>query len=212
MPRFLFAQYLNETDLECISIVPQIPPLDGQIPMPYYPTGNDGDPTYPEHPDWAAVNENGWYNQACLSLIRDLIKSTSINVDSDRIYYTGLSYGGKACWEFLKSAPELFAGALCCAGWPIGYAYSNPDPDLLDELAVEVAIYKDMPVWIFVGGADAMRYGSIAVYNEIISQGGTAYYTEYPGVDHVGSCTRTWSNSISTHWLFQQSIIFRQEN
>ena len=50
-----------------------------------------------------------------------------------------------------------------------------------------------------------MRFGSVAVYDEIILQGGTAFYTEFPGVSHVSSAYPTWSNIDHIDWLFQQS-------
>ena len=36
-----------------------------------------------------------------------------IPIDPNRLYFAGFSYGGKACWEFLKAAPDLFAAAMC---------------------------------------------------------------------------------------------------
>jgi parallel beta-helix repeat protein len=206
LSRYLFTDYLDNPNMESISIVPQIPPFDGNIPEPYYPTGSQGEPVSPEHPDWPAVNENGWYNQACLGLIYDLITSSNVSADPDRVYFTGFSYGGKACWEFLKSDSDLFAGAMSCGGWPIGRAYSNPLPDLYDALVLEVERYVQVPVSIFVGGQDNMRYGSHAVHEEITFQGGDSTLTIFDGVTHNGSGVRTYSNSTYVQWLFEQNL------
>ena len=213
LARYLFTHHLNNTNLECISIVPQIPDEDDlTIPAPYYPNGSLGAKTSPEHPDRPMVNENGWYNQACLALINNLIENNAVKIDPDRVYFTGFSYGGKACWEFLKSDPELFAGALCCAGWPIGAAYSNPVPSLSVELAIEVDRYKHIPTWIFAGYGDPMKLGSLAVYEEITFQGGTSINTVFGSdqqnpIDHVSSAELTWNNSDhNIEWLFEQSL------
>ncbi len=68
----LFTQYYHDEELECFSLVPQIPRSD-TIPAPYFPKGEMGKPTT-GHPDWPMVNENGWYVQATLALIQKLLE------------------------------------------------------------------------------------------------------------------------------------------
>ena len=48
-------------------------------------------------------------------LIDDMITRYP-NIDGDRIYVTGLSSGGIACWEAIAKYPERFAGAVPIAG------------------------------------------------------------------------------------------------
>ena len=200
----LFVNYLDEKEFECISIVPQIPSGKG-VPKPYWPRGPLGKPTALYHPDWPAVNENGWYTQAAIALIKDLAADKGLGVDPDRIYFTGFSYGGKACWEFLRAGRELFAGAICGAGWPIGRVFSNPTGALQARLKLEVSRIKHIPVSVFAGQEDPMRYGSKAVHTEIAAQGGKSSYVEFPKTGHVATAGSIWRNRKYIGWLFKQN-------
>jgi hypothetical protein len=82
--RKMFTNYYDNTSYECFSLVTQIPPVKN-VPAPYYPKGNLGAPTR-YHPGWPAVNENGWYTQATLALIRELTASDRVNIDRNRIH------------------------------------------------------------------------------------------------------------------------------
>ncbi len=203
LARHLFTKYYDKPEFACFSLVPQIPPA-AAIPAPYHPAGAKGAPTQ-WHPDWPAVNSDGWFTQASLALIRQLIADPRLNIDADRVYYTGFSYGGKACWEFLKADPHLFAAALCGSGWPVGRAYSTPTGPMLGQLTREVDRYKDVPVWIFAGGADPMRYGSKVVHELILAAGGESTYTEFPKTKHISAAGKIWGASKHIAWLFQQS-------
>ena len=200
----LFTIYYQDPELACFSVVPQIPP-DKAIPAPYWPRGDRGKPTPIYHPAQAAVNENGWYTQASLALIRSLIADAKINVDPNRVYFTGFSYGGKACWEFLKAGPDVFAGAISAAGWAIGRPYSKPRGPMLDRLKLEVKRYKHVPVHVIVGAKDKMRFSSRAVHEEILAQGGKSTYVEIPKANHVASAAGAWNNRKHLEWLFRQT-------
>jgi hypothetical protein len=201
--RYLFLNHYLNPRLECYSIVPQIPP-DNVVPAPYYPAGEMGKPT-PFHPDWPTVNENGYYNRAVLGLVQSLLADKSLRIDPDRVYVVGFSYGGKACWEFLKSGRNVFAGAMCGAGWPIGPARSEPSGAMMPRLRQEVQRYRHIPVHIFVGNLDPMKFGSRAVYGEILAQGGTAFYTEFPNTDHPNASYKAWGDAKNVLWLFEQN-------
>lgn len=201
--RYLFTNYFHDKELACFSLVTQIPPAKA-IPAPYWPAGVRGRPTA-YHPDWDAVNENGWYVQATLALIDKLKDADGLNIDPDRIYYTGFSYGGKACWEFLRAGREVFAGAICGGGWPIGRVFSDPVGPFLERLKLEVQRHKHVPVLIFVGSKDPMRFGSLAVHEQILAAGGKSTYVEFANVDHVPSASRGWGNRKHIAWLFEQN-------
>jgi len=204
LARHLFIRYYHDKELECFSLVPQILPSNA-IPGPYWPKGDRGAPTRSYHPDWPAVNENGWYVQATLALIRSLVADRRLGIDLDRVYFTGFSYGGKACWEFLKADREMFAAAMAGGGWPIGRARSEPRGMTLARLKLEVRRYKHVPVLAFAGGDDGMRHGSSAVCREIRAQGGKSTYLEFPGVSHVSSASKGWGNRGNIAWLFEQN-------
>ena len=209
LARYLFTQYYFDDGLECFSLVPQIPSGSAN-PEAYWPSGEKGAPTRPDHPDWPAVNENGWYVQATLSLIRTLTAGKAFNIDPDRVYCTGFSYGGKAVWELLKAGPDVFAAGIAGGGWAIGPAYSEPKGELATGLAREVARYKHVPVRVFAGGKDPMRLGSSAVHKEILRQGGKSEYEEFPDTEHIPSAGKAWGNRKNVEWLFKQDRKDRQ--
>jgi len=202
--RFLFTRYWLDDELACFSLVPQIPAAE-TIPKDYFPHGPKGKPTPIYHPDWSAVNENGWYTQASLALVASLIEDERFSIDPDRVYMTGFSYGGKAVWEFLKAGRDVFAAGACGAGWPIGYAHSRPAGRVLDRLKLEARRYRHIPVHIFVGEMDPMRYGSSAVDKEIRAQGGKSTYVEFPKTSHVRTAGKAWGNRKYVKWLFEQN-------
>ncbi len=202
--RYLFTQYYYDEEFACFSLVPQIPPPEA-IPALYHPKGRLGKPTPIYHPGWPIVNESGWYSQATLALIRSLIEDKALNIDPERVYYTGFSYGGKACWEFLKAGRGLFAAAMSGGGWPIGPVGAKPAGKLLERLGLEVQRYKHIPVFIFAGELDPMRFGSRAVHQEILAQGGKSTFVEFPKTKHVASALKAWSDRKRVAWLFKQN-------
>ncbi|MBN2211933.1 MAG: hypothetical protein JW709_11105 [Sedimentisphaerales bacterium] len=200
--RYLYISYFNNDKFACYSLAPQMRPQT-DIPAPYWPQGDLGKPT-PEHPDWPLPNAEGWYTQATLALIETLINDPAYQIDPDRVYYTGFSYGGKACWEFLKAAPDRFAGALCVAGWAIGSVLSKPTDALKETLRQEATAYRHVPIRIFAGEKDAMRHGSQVAYEVLKQLGADCEYTEFPGADHLGITGRVWTNTKTMEWLFEQ--------
>ena len=110
-----------------------------------------------------------------------------------------------ACAQYLKAGREVFAAGMSGAGWPIGTARSTPTGQLLARLKLEVARYRHIPVHVLVGGGDAMKYGSKAVHQEILAQGGKSTYVEFPGTKHVESSAKAWGNPKHIEWLFAQS-------
>jgi predicted peptidase len=84
----------------------------------------------------------GW--QLCkddlLAMLDTVLKS--FRTDPDRVYLTGLSYGGYGAWDMATTYPDRWAAvAPICGGANLG---------LVRKLA-EV----QMPLWIFQGGRDA---------------------------------------------------------
>ncbi|MCF7954835.1 MAG: hypothetical protein K9M75_03435 [Phycisphaerae bacterium] len=199
LARYLYTQYFFNNEVECFSLVPQIPNMD-DIPEPYWPKGHKGVQTM-FHPDWPAVNADGWFAQASIKLIKELAVNPNVSIDPERIYMTGYSYGGKACWEFLKTDPDMFAAAASGGGWPIGKAYSEPKGAFLTQLKQEVAIYKGVPVLIFAGSNDKMRLGSAAVNKEILAQGGKTRFIVYERAGHIPAAGKGWSDIENIRWL-----------
>ena len=132
--------------------------------------------------------EATWPMQLAISLIGQIIKDNQ--VDTKRVYVTGLSMGGFATWEILQRKGELFAAAMpVCGGGDVDYAKQ----------------LTNIPLWVFHGAIDntvpvCRSRDMVAAIKEA---GGNPKYTEYPGVDH-GAWTPTYSNPEVWDWLFQQ--------
>lgn len=130
-----------------------------------------------------------WNTDHLLQLIRTTIKER--NIDSDRVYLTGLSMGGFGSWALAAKAPELFAAvAPVCGGG---------DPRSAEKL-------KDLPIWAFHGDAD--RVVPIAASQRMVDAvkeagGKNIKFTVYEGVGH-DSWTTTYADEELYKWFLMQ--------
>ena len=108
------------------------------------------------------------------------------NVDSDRIYSTGLSMGGFATWDLLVRHTDLFAAAIpVCGGADYRYA----------ERLI------DVPIYTFHGLQDpTVPYiGTERMVTEILDAGGEKiHYVTYPDQQHL-----IWEQAFATEGLFE---------
>jgi predicted peptidase len=113
------------------------------------------------------------------------------NVDTSRVYLTGLSMGGYGTWYLASRYPDKFAAiAPICGGggwW------------MTDGL-------KNIPAWVFHGDADSVvpLIESEVMVNRLKEAGGDVTFTVYPGVDH-DSWTETYDNPKLYEWLLSHS-------
>ncbi|MFH0893692.1 MAG: prolyl oligopeptidase family serine peptidase [Bacteroidota bacterium] len=124
-----------------------------------------------------------------LTALRSICKE--FNIDTNRLYITGLSMGGFGTWDAITRYPSLFAAAVpVCGGG--------------DE--TKAILIKDHPVWAFHGDKDkaVMVQRSRNMIEAIRNAGGNPKYTEYPGVGH--NCwDQAYSTSEMIEWLFLQN-------
>lgn len=135
-----------------------------------------------------------WYYDRTDTLIRRMIEQAlvSLPVDPQRIYLTGYSMGGIACWDMGARHPDLFAAII-----PIA-SRREAGPNLCNM--------RDIPVWAFHGANDPVVPLPLGqgVVNIFRSCGGKAKFTVYPGVGH-DSWTQTYANMEVYEWLLKQS-------
>jgi predicted peptidase len=145
----------------------------------------------PEYPDYVG--------QALAMDILNLVIST-YQVDTQRIYITGLSMGGGGTFDFIANYPHTFAAAAPLSGW--GDIFT-------------AAIIKDIPIWAYHGVADTVVSVSYTdeMFDAIEAAGGNMEYTRLEGVGHGG-----WSNFYNGtayknskgqtvyEWMFAQSL------
>ncbi len=115
----------------------------------------------------------------------------SLNIDTNRIYLTGLSMGGQGTWSLAMTFPEYFAAIAPVCGF---------------EFPFETCKLKDIPVWAFHGQKDDVvpfMFSQIMV--ESINQcGGNAKLTIYPEAGH-DTWTETYNNPEFYEWMLSQT-------
>ena len=101
----------------------------------------EGTTPFEDFTDELPKSKDGWnrVEDDLLSILN--IVTTKYNADKNRIYLSGLSYGGFGTWYMASKHPELFAAINPIVGW--GH------PSLMEPIAK----YK-IPVWTFAGGRD----------------------------------------------------------
>jgi len=122
-----------------------------------------------------------------INLLDDIV--SRYNVDTERIYLTGLSMGGYGTWTLAAAYPERFAAiAPICGG---GERY------MADK-------FKNVPVWAFHGAKDNLvpPVKSEEMVNAINARGGNAKLTVYPDATH-DSWTATYDNPELYSWFLK---------
>ena len=157
-------------------------------------------PECPSNQTWAPLHRGGAGAKLtekpaqALGMVPILIqkKIKEFDADPDRVYITGLSMGGYGTWDLIaRYGTDLFAAAMPCCG--------GGDP-------AQSAKMKDLPIWIFHGGADPTVPVMLSrrMYAALKEAGNeNVFYKEYPGVQH--DCwTQTYRNPEAWKWLFSQ--------
>ncbi len=135
-----FSKYIKDKDIPCRFILPQCP----------------------ESTAWVMNIES------ILKFINQIIRE--YDVDTDRIYLTGLSMGGFGTWYTAMAKPDMFAAiAPCCGG---GMSWN--------------AGALGMPVWAFHGVDDTVVHvtQSDEMVEALKSNGKDVKYTRLEGVGH----------------------------
>jgi len=108
------------------------------------------------------------------------------NVDTERVYLTGLSMGGFGTWRTVTKYPEMYAAiAPICGGG---------DPAKAHRI-------KDIPIWVFHGAKDDIvpLKRSEEMY-EALKEYGKIEFTVYPEANH-DSWTETYEKPKLYEWL-----------
>jgi predicted peptidase len=115
-----------------------MPPRGNFIPVTGAMTAGD---EITDMSDTPALLPDGWdrVEQDLLGMLDRV--HTDYRTDQQRVYLSGLSYGGFGTWYMASKHPENFAAIAPVVGW--GH------PDLMPPIAA-----AKLPVWLFAGGRD----------------------------------------------------------
>ncbi len=133
-----------------------------------------------------------WNSESLYRLIQKIVKDN--NIDTDRIYLTGLSLGGWGTWNLAMAHPEMFAAAVPICGFV--------DLLQLDDLCK----LKTIPVRVFHGVMDDVVNPDYAVeaYKTLKSCGGNVELTLFDDANH-DSWSRVYDNPEIYDWMLSQS-------
>jgi predicted peptidase len=123
-----------------------------------------------------------------MQLVRKII--TTMPVDTNRIYITGLSMGGYGSFDAIERYPNLFAAAMpVCGGGDTSRAKS----------------IAHIPIWIFHGAEDAAvdPQNAINMAEALRKAGAHPGLTIYPETGHF-SWIAAYSDKQAMDWLFRQ--------
>jgi predicted peptidase len=134
--------------------------------------------------------EDEWWTdktEMLINLLDDIV--ARYDVDTERIYLTGLSMGGYGSWALASKYPDRFAAVVPICG--------GGDPILARTL-------KDVPIWAFHGAKDSVVpvEESKRLVEAVNARGGNAKLTIYPDANH-DSWTETYNNPKLYEWLLE---------
>ena len=137
--------------------------------------------------------KGSWWTHE-LRLLNELVGeiTNKYEVDTNRIYLTGLSMGGFGTWSLASMNPKCYAAIapICGGGEPRQVAQA----------------LKNMPIWVFHGAKDTVIPAdrSEEIVKELKPMNGNVKFTLYPDADH-DSWTRTYDNPKLYEWFLKHS-------
>ena len=131
-------------------------------------------PQCPTNDWWGNENRYPKLKGTTIKLVIELMEQmiSENNVDSNRVYVSGLSMGGMGTFEILSQRPDMFAAATPICG--------SGDLNKVKNYA------KKLPIWIFHGSLDkvVLPQESLNIAKKIIEEGGNPRLTLYENVGH----------------------------
>ena len=113
----------------------------------------------------------------------------NLNVDTSRVYITGLSMGGFGTFSMAQMYPDYFAAMapVCGGGTPLLSRFS-----------------KGVPAWVFHGEADPVvpLSSSVEMVEAMKTMGNPVKFTVYEGVGH-DSWIPAYNESGLFEWLLE---------
>lgn len=172
------------------------------LPLVFEAAGNSPQffilsPARPEKESWFSDDAQ---QPDALSVAFDIVEHVLAKypIDPNRVYLTGVSSGGSACWVLASRHPERFAAVA-----PLASDGGNP------ALAAKLA---STPIWAFHQGHDTVTppEGDREIVSRINQAGGHAHLTETepkPGATFSHNCwSAAFENYDLLNWLLDQRL------
>lgn len=136
-----------------------------------------------------------WESESLYKLIQEVIKNNK-NIDTKRVYLTGLSMGAWGAWNLAFAHPDMFAALVPIAGF-------------VDRVPmIENCKIKDIPTRIFHGLLDDVVdvHYSIDIYKKLKKCSKDIELTIFDDANH-DSWTRVYDDKSIYEWMLQQKQI-----
>jgi predicted peptidase len=142
--------------------------------------------------------DDDWWTtktEVLINLLDDIV--ARYDVDTERVYLTGLSMGGYGSWALASEYPDRFAAVVpICGGGS----------------RIMSRTLTDVPIWTFHGAKDGVVpvEESKDLVEAINARGGNAKLTIYPEANH-DSWTETYNNQEVYDWLLKHRRLSQQK-
>ena len=146
-------------------------------------------PQCPAESHWADTNDEV---EKLVQFVPEM--TAKYNIDTDRMYLTGLSMGGRCTWKLALAMPDAFAAIAVVCGRTDTYEFDT---------------FADMPIWMFHGVQDGQNVSGDVVegYGAVLDEVGHRYYklTIFPSMSH--EIWNTVYDRVDVYdWLLCQSL------
>lgn len=146
-------------------------------------------------PEEPIFMEYGWNKvENDLIAMLDTVLAT-YNADKNRVYLSGISYGGFGTWYLAGKYPERFAAISPVVGW-------------LHPVLAEPIASANIPVWAFAAGRDTVtRLGYFFEGMNLLEELGSTHirFTVHEDMGH-DAWKRVYSGDDIYTWLLQHSL------
>ncbi len=130
----------------------------------------------------------------------------AFNVDSNRVYLTGYSFGGGVAIELAYAHPKRFAALAAVSSMIVAAGITGvPKAPTGSADSLVAARLINLPIWAFHGTADSMVTVDISRHTADVFRAAGAKsftYTEVPGGSHT--CEAEFNDGALFKWLFAQ--------
>lgn len=133
--------------------------------------------------------EQKFEGRLAIKVLKEVVLS-KYSIDTDRLYVTGPSMGGRGTWDMIRRNPTLFAAAAPAA------APARPE---------DAALYLSQNIWAVCGENDPIVQGERATIVAIRALGGNPIYTELAGRGH-DSWRSLYPDPAFLKWVYAQRL------
>ena len=145
-------------------------------------------PQCPEGSHWADTDVE---EEKLVQFVPEM--TAKYNIDTDRMYLTGLSMGGRCTWKLALAMPDTFAAIAVVCGRTNTYEFDT---------------IKNMPIWMFHGVQDStVSFDNINKILPVLAENDHRYYklTIYPHMSH-DIWNTVYERADLYDWLLSQSL------